>query len=406
LLDRLASNLQIRFLAHYSGLAEYILNSDVWSETSDDGTPILTQEELSNLDNAILATVENLSCPTEELADALDTALRGSLWKRRLLRRDERSQNLQQAIFLGRARWIWQHSDPIQRKGFFSAGLGFLGGKFIDDNLDFLLENLVAAEQQMNTNEIALGIQNIITVAELVMNIHPFIYRNRPNRWKEILGAWLNGIPLGEIHELDGGDEIKFIQDGVVYQLVWAVEAIRVQALAKGDSRAEQLNGNIPLLLTYGVPSRQAAILLESGLPSREMALNILRSFPASFISSEEVGAWLAGINTSLENIWSNDEENRIWFDFVRSWTTSRRSNWANHIFSINAIWTSGREAPPPGTYVQLVNTVEYGVTHICTPELEIIGKLMQPVVLTGHVLSRVSDAQTSIFIQRFGPVF
>ncbi len=61
----------------------------------------------------------------------------------------------------------------------------------------------------------------------------------------------------------------RLVQDGVVFRLVWAAEAVRVQAMSAGHPRAEEVGDGPMLALTHGLPSIAAALLCQAGYASR-----------------------------------------------------------------------------------------------------------------------------------------
>jgi hypothetical protein len=62
------------------------------------------------------------------------------------------------------------------------------------------------------------------------------------------------------------------IQDGLTYRVVWAADAVRVQAIAMSHSRIAELGEGPALALTHGVDCLPAALLCLLGLASRTAA--------------------------------------------------------------------------------------------------------------------------------------
>jgi hypothetical protein len=87
------------------------------------------------------------------------------------------------------------------------------------------------------------------------------------------LGDWLRGRALAEFAS---GDAIGFIQSDVVFRLVWAVEAARVQLHALSEAEGEAPGGKLALCLTFGAPSVEAALLMQGGLKSRVVAVGAI----------------------------------------------------------------------------------------------------------------------------------
>jgi len=87
------------------------------------------------------------------------------------------------------------------------------------------------------------------------------------------------------------------IQDGVVFRLVWAAEAVRVQAVSTGHSRAAELGDGPAFALTYGVSSIPAALLCQIGFPSRVGAMWVTRQLSATFKDMKGLRDWLMPVS-------------------------------------------------------------------------------------------------------------
>jgi hypothetical protein len=135
LIDEIATRLAIHAGGGKQALLDYVLNNNGWNDLAEralnteasndtdlDGSSSLPLNALlSDLDAAIFGTIENLECSVDELADVLDSALRSSLWARRLQHRERLEKDLQRNILVHRARWIWSKANSNERKGFFAA---------------------------------------------------------------------------------------------------------------------------------------------------------------------------------------------------------------------------------------------------------------------------------------------
>lgn len=391
-------------------LLESALNQDVsWEAPPVSEEAKDVEALLADLDTAILATADELECPIERLADMLDAAVRTSLWQRRLSRLDDSSRNLQVAMFRARAHWIWTHSSGDQRRGFFSAGLGYQAGHFIDSHLDTLVQQLLEADASITNQDLPTAVKALTTLAELLMEVHPFRLKERPDSWSALLSGWIQGRPLNELLTKDAPDEVEFIQDGVVYRLVWAVEAVRVHALAVGSRNAELIMGGAALSLTYGVPSIAAALLAEAGLPSREMAIELTERFEGQFTDSDGMDKWLESVVPPLEQapIWREPEVLNIWHDFVNRWQAKTGSTWARAVHELEAVWDKVSDQPPPGAPVRLVPRAEKGGSlAICSEDLTPLGRIASfPTgLLRGHLTAEVASQSSQIRVSRFGP--
>ena len=94
------------------------------------------------------------------------------------------------------------------------------------------------------------------------------------------LGHWLRGTALGSCTDNDG---VSFIQDNVVYRLVWAVEAARLHLEHLGTADGDPPGGTLALCLTYGVPNPSAALFMQAGMRSRPQAVRAIEKVGTAF---------------------------------------------------------------------------------------------------------------------------
>jgi hypothetical protein len=364
-------------------------------------------ELLDDLDTAILGTVDQLDCSPADLADVLDAAVRGSLWKRRLDRMDVEGQRLQRAVLFGRAGWIWTRTDAPRRQAFFAAGIGAQAGQFIHDHLAVLLQPLRDAELAVYTGDAAAAANAVCALAEVLTQVHPFSGNGLPPRWRELVAAWLGAVPLGSVLGPDASDEVQFVQDGIVYRLVWAVEAVRLHATAVGAVGPEELSGAIALVLTHGVPTVPAALLAEAGLGSRGMALDVTRSYGANFFDQAGLDAWLQATTDRIarETFWKTADQRAQWDQFVARWASRTRATWVPTDESVAVSWDPFYE-PKGDELVRVIDDPQNEVTDVCAAELSLIGVLRRrlPAVNSGQVVASVAPDLRHVRIQRWGP--
>jgi hypothetical protein len=227
-------------------------------------------EYIADLDVAILALVEDLDAPVEQLADRLDEILKSSLWKRSLVRLDRTDfQKMEQEVIVSRARWLWTNTTTEQRRACFASGLGQRAGTFVHRNLDVLVDGLAQLQAAIATGTAPRVAELAIWFAEAMAHESFFSVRKLPDNWKNALTKWVSGVAFADILKgLRARQEQRtqaFIQDGVVFKLVWAAEAVRVQAITSAHARAEELGDGPMFSLTHGVPSIPAALLCQAG---------------------------------------------------------------------------------------------------------------------------------------------
>jgi hypothetical protein len=255
------------------GLAEYVLNSSFpWSVEKKDEDELheVLEAALNELDTAILGVIEVLDLPTDQVANYLDNCLQSSYWQRRLSRVEAGERDLQSKVIQGRAMWLWNHTKPDSRRAYFSAGVGHAAGVAIERSIDQLYDSLLAAEEALAVNDTAEAGRQTALAAEILFKIGPFVPDNSVGDMATLLSHWLSGEPLSDYPEKSA---VAFIQEHVVYRLVWAVEASRLH-LQHLKAGLRELPGNVlAICLMYGVSSVKAGLLMQGGVRRRSVAV-------------------------------------------------------------------------------------------------------------------------------------
>jgi len=408
----------IELLAKYSGatfseIAEYVTNTaGPWSPSlgRDPAATIENEEDphetlsrlLENLDVVLLGSVD-AQVAIEQVADALDESLRTSLWSRRLERLTPEDESLQRAVVLGRTTWLWRNTSPVQRSAFYSAGVGHETGILLDKQLGPLLDAVLAAERFLAISDGASAANAIKQLVEAVFAISSFAPRRMPESWYVLTTTWLSGDDLPPV--LSEPDvEIDFIQDALVYRLVWAIEAIRVHGVAYGDKRADLVSGMLAQALTYGLPSLSACLLAQGGLSSRSLIRQLLRAFPAEFNDLEGVRHWVARNHVEIDQLITSSGERLLWRDFMRRWSDQAGGEWETAIVEIRVRWDG--IVPAAGSAVRTVWDRAAGESLVYDDEMNRLGILdaRSPDTDSGLTVATVTPDQTSIVVKSFGP--
>jgi hypothetical protein len=202
------------------------------------------------------------------------------------------------------------------------------------------------------------AIDAIIGLAELVFAFQPFTPDPLPDSWRQILRAWLLGEPLAAI----GGnpnETLRFVENGLVYRLPWAMESIRVRAAANGDLvgdfRVDDHElGLAVLAVETGTMVRSASLLIQAGFNSRLAAIKVVQDTGAAFTSGDELRAWLktpALAQWSAMPDWPTAETKPMWLDFLYGFVPIDSRTWSERRFYANVQWTG---IPPiPGAPVR-----------------------------------------------------
>jgi hypothetical protein len=130
-----------------------------------------------------------------------------------------------------------------------------------------------------------------------------------PGDVDELLRLWLLGNPVAELISLiPPGIEVEqlaqFIQDYFVYRLPWGLSAFltMVRAGVGGtvfQTTFEKLD-NLPAMVRYGLPSREATWAMSAGISSRRLALRLAERFGRRDASPRVFRQWLADIPTEV----------------------------------------------------------------------------------------------------------
>lgn len=365
------------------------------------------EERLASLDSAILALVEDHSLAPQHLAEALDNVLKDSLWVRTLARQPESTTRLQRALLESRATLIWKSSDATQRRGYFAAGVGLRTGLLLDRAADRTTELLFGAEAAMETSDFEGASTRIRELAEILFDIPPFVPTERPENWREMLRLWVMGAPMSDIVPL-ADDAVEFIEDHIVYRLVWAVEAVRVRSVAHGDVYADLFTGRVAEALESGTMHRPAMVLLQAGLGSRIAALAALRDFPDEFTDFEGMREWLrseAVVEATQDPNWPTADTADLWRRFVRTASAESASEWSLQKRVVPVQWHPEASVPDDGELVRLDNDVTPNRTAVCGPDFERLGELRRSVrSMPGLYFGEVAQSGASVLVSYVGP--
>ena len=339
LLTMLAEKLQVA----RSEVAEYVLNNHASWDNAVRGTDETTQSIgrlINELDNTILSTIQDLDSPVERIADKLDEALNSSYWQKRLVAVGETEMHSQMVLLRSRARWLWGATDPSKRRGYFAAGIGYAAGETLTSDAITLGGLLRKGEEAVQIGDADSAASAAIGIGESVFRVHPFAC-DLPARWKTVLSNWLAGVQTSQFAD---SQEIAFIQDGIVYRLVWAVEALRSSLSAIDSVPDGSKAGNLALCLTYGVPCIPAALIQQAGLASRTLAMKLVKELGASFDDSKGLKDWIALVAEGSIKPELTGNEQAEWNRFVGEIKHRASGKWHWEHRTMSVAWSS---APP-----------------------------------------------------------
>ncbi|UUZ55138.1 hypothetical protein LP419_04580 [Massilia sp. H-1] len=113
-------------------------------------------------------------------------------------------------------------------------------GKALDQHAAELEQLLLIANVGIATGHPEMAVEAIIKFAEIALLIAPFAPKKVVDNWPEIMTAWLHGKPLTTIVGGDSDAVITFIEQAFVFNIPWAMEAVRVRHAAHFDEESRR----------------------------------------------------------------------------------------------------------------------------------------------------------------------
>jgi hypothetical protein len=295
-------------------------------------------------------------------------------------------------VLTARAEWVWQRTTPTQRRAFFASGLSYDAGSAIDRDIRQLANALVDAELGFDRGDIKRAGRGLVEIAQSVSSIRPFDSGADLPDWRDFLVRWISGTSVADSRS----EAVQYVQDGLVYRLVWAVEAIRTHAEILGLVDPGAIGGNCSLALTYGVPTRASAALLRRGLPSRSLAMAVAGRFPRDELSEEGLDAWVDLLIQTVEpESFGDDRDADLWRRFAQP-EGPRTTRWERAASDVRVRWLT--DPPPDGTEVRVL--WDGSAAHVCAPDLTPIGVAADSV---DHV-TRAEVRGGGLRVETFGP--
>jgi hypothetical protein len=398
-------------------------NAGIWeppqpalAEIYDDSQDQLAFEHewstnLACLDSALLSIIPH-DIEVGDVATAIDTALTASLWKRSLLREDDSQANIAKLLLQKRASFIWENSTAIQRKGYFFAGVSFNTGRYLDRHADVLNTLLYDADIAFGNNEVEKALKAVNCFAEIAFAISPFTPDDGlPDNWPDIVKRWILGHPMTDLAGDLDEDVLEFIEDGLVYRLVWAMEAVRVRQSATVSSIEATVSdvdfeGRAALAVETGTTNYCAALLIQNGLSSRVAANIAVTDCPEIFSNLRGLRQWLHSSPVTSKQAnpnWPTPETSEMWRSFVEGLNDPTSRKWKNQKFRSQVEWFDS--IPPAETPVRLLYDPQNQTMRVHSINLQPLGKLpytweIEP---SGVIVANVA-ADSSLSIVYCGP--
>jgi hypothetical protein len=193
-----------------------------------------------------------------------------------------------------------------------------------------------------------------------------------------------------------------FVQDGVVFRLVWAAEAARVQAIATDHARQSELGDGAAFVLTYGAPTIPAALLCQMGFASRTGAVWVTEQLTASFKDTDGLREWLRENDAFLDDpdFWESEDHYLMWTHAAAPSGAEYPKLWNHKVHEISVKWSG--PAPDKESVMRIIPGTGRTAT-ICGPELSPLGTSQLPFDPHGASLNGRMGEEGKVRIQYFG---
>ena len=392
----------------HSTMASNLQSSKFNNSTRIDSDEFSSDKLLERLDISIFSMNETLDVELIELNNSLDEALRGTLWSHQISKIDENLQLIFIYILYGRAHFIWNNSTKYSRRGYFKLGVGFSTGIEIEKQFDELCTLIDQANSAAVLNNTDILVESLTNLASRLFKLSPFKPdKEKPTNWESILEKWILGTSIAGFEP----EELQFIEEALVYKLVWAIEAIRLKKIdheKMSGTTADGGGGEAAASLETGVPNYSMSMLIRSGFSSRIGAKIAIEQTGAKFMTFNKMKEWLfSGVVESLsENVeWPTPESAELWSTFRNNFLNSDRKKWTIEEDELTLNIPDNLNNLKSGFY--RIESVDNSSTEISlvTPDFTEIATVSQPFdsYMGELVWGQFMETSNNLKITRFG---
>ncbi len=272
---------------------------------------------------------------------------------------------------------------------------------------------MLTANAATLTGEQEIAVDAITAFAKIAFLIPPFSPQALIDDWESLLRLWLLGLPVTDVLSGDNDEAVQFIEQAFVYNLPWAMEAVRVRAEVHENPFSEELKlsdfslAHAVVALETGTLSIAAALLIQAGFGSRLAAIQAVTSTSANFDSMKGLMAWLSSDDIqalSAKPDWPTLESHQLWTEFV----TGPSGNftvkaWTSTSYTSPVTWHG---APmPPGTALRIGGGVGKEQSVFCADyrEVGVIGWMPNPAA-RGLMIATSNGSQEKFDLEYIGP--
>jgi hypothetical protein len=407
-------------LGHAQGIAPHQVlayvagNAEAWDysygmEASGRVDNLRWTRDVASLDAAILSMLE-MEAEADDLLEALNAALSGSLFARQLPGVGERWRPFVQRFLYARAQYLWAETTVRQRHAYYTAGVGLATGQFLDANADDLVSALLSLELAIAGENSEAATRRAREFAELAFQTYPFTPRQQPDDWRDGLTRWLSGEKAADVRQALGKHGGEFLRDTVQYRLVWAMEAVRVYARSSAHARADEIAGVGAMAVEAGTLSLPTMLLMRAGLESRELTQYVVHSTECAFTDYAGMRAWLRSAvarELSADHEWPESAWQSAWERFTQRDVRGADRTWSRDEQALEVRWSASSDRPEAGVWVVLNAASNGDDVMVLTPEFSPLGRLRRALEhpIETFVHARVGANRDRIVACFFGPL-
>ena len=355
---------------------------------------------IDRIDVSILSLSESVENDLEDLQQNLETQLEGSLWNREIQKIDSNMAEICEKILYARANFLSSRTDKTQRLGFYKLGLGLSAGSYIDENFDVLCKLIDQADVSTTNGDTESLVNSLITLAKILFSVRTFKPWKSPENWGKILRKWILGKNVIDI----GPEGMEFVEDALVYKLVWAIEAVD---LKRGKDKELELyyKGGGAASLETGVPDFRMSLLIRAGFSSRLGAQEVIKQTSSNFQNLHQLRIWLQSeeIETlSRQENWPTPDSADLWNRF-RVTSIKRENKILLKEDADKEINYQEKEIELERGFYRISNIEDE--TWLLTPDFQAVAPLMEPIQEIENSLfsGEISDDSNIAKVTRIG---
>ena len=370
------------------------------------------KDHLSMLDTMILSLIGDRDLQLEDIASALDGALRSSLWNRYFEHHTRENEREYREVILSRCRYAWNRVSSRQRKNYFFMGVGFDVGQMLDKVEEDVRMHMKSFGTRIKHGDYEDAAETLIDIAKIIFKIFPFEKKYSLKEWKKTASAWFLGNSIYEVEYSEDSDVSEFIENEIIFKLSWVIDMFErrlardletdIEGIPYGDNDMYELASNAAKCGTFNM---SASILIRMGFDIRSAAIKAAVQTKANFVNEDGFRIWLKSseVTSAATNPnWPTRESHDLWRRFYTDMSINRNSVWVRERYFEPVMW---RGKKPDGDVPLQIYDKE-GCPFVLSKTGEIVGTLFRATdpKRIGLTLVRSIYNSDKVFIRYIGP--